>query len=314
MRRLRSLLAIGIIGILAMLLVIQLWNSRSSEVMQPSSGALRIASHNVHYILLNKAEGRWSVGDWMKRRHALDAAFKELDADIVAFQEMESFQGGNDGSVNLARDYLLARNPSYRVAASDDWRSFPSTQPIFYRSDRLTPIEQGWFFFSETPDRIYSRTYNGSYPAYASWAQFRDRRWSKPFRIVNLHFDFQSSENRLRSADLVASRIRPWIEAGETVFVAGDLNALIGSRTAGILREAGLGIVNVPGATYHFGRGLNLFGAIDHILYTCDIAQLGRPMVLRNRFEDVYPSDHYPVITDFRLPSRDGNGDCRNQM
>ncbi|RNF36028.1 hypothetical protein [Paracoccus methylarcula] len=79
MRRLRSSWAIGLFGPLAMLLAAQIRNSRGSRITPPTSGALRIASHNVHCILLDKAEGRWSVGNWMKRRHALDAAFKALD-------------------------------------------------------------------------------------------------------------------------------------------------------------------------------------------------------------------------------------------
>ena len=72
-----------------------------------ADGAHRIATHNVHYIWLNRAEGAWSRGDWDARAPAMDAAFKALDADILAFQEMESFAGGNSDRVNLTRAYLL---------------------------------------------------------------------------------------------------------------------------------------------------------------------------------------------------------------
>jgi endonuclease/exonuclease/phosphatase family metal-dependent hydrolase len=277
----------------------QVWFSRAEGWRAPDAGSLRIATHNVHYIVLSRETGRWSVGDWRRRRGALDAAFKLLDADLVAFQEMESWSRGSDGSVNLARDWLLERNPSYALAASGDWREFPSTQPIFYRPDRLELRDEGWFFFSETPDVIYSRTFNGSFPAFASWAEFASG--TGVFRVVNVHFDFSSWENRRRSAELVRDRVDLWIAGGMEVLLLGDVNALHGAQTLMILEEAGLKFPRVPGATMHFDRGLHLFGAIDHVGLSGGMRLAGGPYVLQRRFDGVWPSDHHPVVADIRL-------------
>ena len=263
-------------------------------------GTLRVATHNVHYIVLGQAEGAWSVGDWERRKGALDAMFKALEADIVAFQEMESFSRGSDGSVNLARDWLLAQNPGYGAAANGDWRVFPSTQPILYRTDRLRMTEQGWFFFSDTPDVIYSRTFNGSYPAFASWAEFATRD-ARRFRVVNVHFEYSSRSNRLKSADLVTARIRPWIEDGMPVLLVGDTNARHGAETMLRLETAGLSFPRVPGATYHLNRGMHLFGAIDHVGYSGAVRMVGGPYVLQQKFGGEWPSDHHPVIADIVL-------------
>lgn len=280
----------------------QLWRNSGTDPLGPvPAGALRLAIHNVHYILLEKPSGAWSLGDWERRKGALDAAFKALDADVVAFQEMESFAGGDESGVNLALDWLLARNPGYAAAAVGDPAVFPSTQPILYRRSRLEVGEQGWFFFSDTPEVIYSRTFDGSYPAFASWARFRERDGAAAFRIVNVHTDFGSRGNRRRSIELVASRIAPLIRSGERVFVVGDLNARLGSSLVGTLEEAGLSFVPVSGSTYHFNRGINLFGAIDHLAYGPGVVPLGDPVVLRARFEGEWPSDHYPLAGDFRL-------------
>ncbi|WP_330449437.1 hypothetical protein FLP41_04250 [Paracoccus marcusii] len=59
---------------------------------------------------------------------------------------MESFRRGDDGSVNLARDDLLAVMPDFAMAATGTGGT-SSTQPIFYRSARLRLLDQGWFFF-----------------------------------------------------------------------------------------------------------------------------------------------------------------------
>lgn len=258
-----------------------------------------MATYNVHYIVVPRAEGPWSMADWERRKGPLDTAFKALEADVIGFQEMESFAGGAISLDNLALDWLLTNNLNYGAAAAGDPREFPSTQPILYRRDRLQMLGQGWFFFSETPDVLYARTFNGSYPAFASWAEFRDMRSDRVFRVVNVHTDFSSRSNRLQSAELIAERIKPWIEAGETLFVIGDMNARLGARKLAIMEDVGVTFTPVKGATFHFNRGLNLFGAIDHIGYAGPVQPLGAPVVLRQKFDGEWPTDHYPVVVDF---------------
>jgi endonuclease/exonuclease/phosphatase family metal-dependent hydrolase len=279
----------------------QVRNSGDVALPPPAGGSVRVASYNVHYIRLNAASGKWSVADWDRRKESLDTAFKALDADIVAFQEMESFAGGDDDSVNLARTWLLENNLDYRAAAIGDWRAFPSTQPVFYRAERFEVADQGWFFFSETPDVIYSRTFDGSYPAFASWADFRERATGKTFRLVNVHTDYSSRENREKSTALVADRVGTWIAEGQKVVFAGDLNARLGSDLHRTLERAGLSFAPVAGATYHFDRGLNLFAAIDHIGYSDGIALAAGPFVWREKPGGVWPTDHYPVIADLEI-------------
>jgi endonuclease/exonuclease/phosphatase family metal-dependent hydrolase len=274
----------------------------AAEPLPARSGeALRVATYNVHYIILSKATGSWSVGDWERRKEPLDLTFKEVDADVIGFQEMESFSRGSDGSVNLARDWLAEQNPDWGVAASGESTVFPSTQPIFYRRARLEALDQGWFFFSETPDVIYSRTFNGSYPAFASWAHFEERETGKKFRVVNFHFDFSSGSNQRKSAALVRDRVAPWIAAGERVFVIGDINDDWDSVPAQMMAEAGVTFLPVEGSTYHWNRGLNITSAVDHLSHSRGIRAIGAPVVLRKKFGGEWPTDHYPVITDFVL-------------
>lgn len=304
LRRLAKLGA-ALILLTGLLACVQVYRNSGADGALPqkpvTDPALRVATYNVHYIVLGRATGDWSLADWERRKGPLSAAVGHLDADLIAFQEMESFGGGSVSARNLALDWLLEQHPGYRAAAQGDPARFPSTQPIFYRADRLEMADQGWFFFSETPDVIYARTFNGSYPAFASWARFVDRRTGARFRAVNIHTDYGSRSNRLRSVELVAERIAPWIAQGETVLVLGDLNARHGDRTLAILEDAGVTFAPVAGATYHFNRGLNLFGAIDHIGWAGPAQPVGPPVVLRQRFEGAWPTDHYPVVQDLIL-------------
>lgn len=275
-------------------------NSGNAALPPPEPDTLRVATYNVHYIILGRETGPWSIADWERRKGPLDSAFKAIDADIIGFQEMESFSFRTN-TVNLTLDWLRDNNPDYAAAAVGDPASFPSTQPIFYRIDQLDLLDQGWFFFSETPDVIYSRTFNGSFPAFASWAQFRDRDSGAVFRVANIHTDFASRSNRIQSVELVIERITPWVEKGETLFVIGDLNGRLGDHVVNILADAGLRFAPVQGSTYHFNRGLNLFGAIDHIAAIGRARLEGDPIILRHQFDGEWPTDHYPVIADYRL-------------
>ncbi len=161
--------------------------------------------------------------------------------------------------------------------------------------------DQGWFVFSTMPDVIYSRTFNGSFPALGSWAALRDVGSGAAFRVVNIHTDFRSSSNRTQSIELVAERVRRLIEDGETVLVVGDFNVRHGSSTLKVLKDVGLRFLKVDGTTYYFNRGLNLFRAIDHIGLSGATEPVGEPVVLRQKFDGEWPTDHYPVVLDVTI-------------
>ena len=301
MRRKIFAILVSVLAVIIFVAGFQQFRNSQGPVLGPrTENALRIASYNVHYILMNQSGGRWSMDAWETRKEPLDATFKALDADIVAFQEMESFAGGNGDDVNLARSWLLHNNSDYAAAAIGDWRKFPSTQPIFYRTDRFAKIDQGWFFFSETPDVIYSRTYDGSYPAFASWVDFRDNQNGMEFRVLNIHLDYSSRENRNKSVALISQQIEAWQAEGVKVLLLGDLNARLGSSLHTSLEELDLTFAPIVGSTYHLDRGVNLFGAIDHIAYSQEFTAIGEPVVFREKLGQLWPTDHYPVVVDFR--------------
>ncbi|MBU2956809.1 hypothetical protein Q4511_14800 [Paracoccus sp. 1_MG-2023] len=156
--------------LIAVILLIALascgWHSRGGDVTAPPDDGIRIASLNTHYIMLDRQDGPWTVEGWDRRKGAMAEVLRNVDADILAFQEMESFRRG-DGSTNLTYDFLRGQFPGYSAGATGDWQDFPTTQPVFFRSDRFEEVDQGWFFFSETPDTIYSCSFDGSFPAFA---------------------------------------------------------------------------------------------------------------------------------------------------
>ena len=263
---------------------------------QTGAQTVRVATFNIHYLQLSED----GLSKWENRRKAVTDMIADISPDIMAFQEMESFGGGHSRNENIQLDWVLSQHPDFKAAAySDNANNYPITQPIIYRSASYDFVEQGFFFFSETPDRIYSPTFNGSYPAFCSWATLREKTSGQSFTVFNMHTDFSSGKNRIKSVDLIAERIKPHIEAGKPVLLVGDLNASNRSKIAKTLKSIPLEFVPSSGSTFHFNKGVNLTPAIDHILHTPQFTPNDKVTVWRKKYDGNWPSDHYPVIADF---------------
>jgi len=259
----------------------------------------RIASYNIHYLAPNQKKL-----DWNRRKNAARQAFGDLGADIVAFQEMETFSGGSFNRENQQLDWMLEHFPEYSAGAYGDAAIYPNTQPVLFRTDRFRQIDQGFFFFSDTPEVIYSRTFNGSWPAFCSWTQLEELHSGRTLTVFNVHFEYKSMSNRSKSARLVADRIRPVVATGEHVILVGDTNAFSVAPTMRTLKAIPLTLASPEGSTFHLNRGLELLPAIDHVLYSNGLSLVGRTKRLRKRYAGVWPSDHFPVVADFTMSSK----------
>lgn len=278
-------------------------SSRGLTQENPTPRIFSVASFNVHYMSQRHPDRL----PWEERRQAVSAAINELQADIIGFQEVENWVGRGEFGENIQLQWILSQSAEYSAAAVGDPQVYPWTQPILYRPEKFTPITQGFFYFSETPDLIYSRPWDQSFPSYASWVQFINHQNNQSFRVVNVHFDHSSKANRHGAAELVSERISPWIETGEPVIVLGDFNAASWFKTIKILREAGLNLAEPKGSTFHFNRGLNLFPAIDHVLFS-GFEQREETLRLNKKYGGVWPSDHYPIRVKLNMPPEEHSG------
>lgn len=265
------------------------------KALVQSSCELHIASFNIHYIVPNDKND-----DWGERKLAVTRVLKDIDADIVAFQEMETFDGGHYSNRNLQLAWIQSSTSGYKNAATGDPEIFPSTQPIIYKAVKFTVVDQGFFFFSETPDKIYSRQWNGGYPYFCSWVRFRSRCCAKDFFIFNIHNDYKSRRNRLKTSELVADRIEKIAQGNLPIIVLGDFNAPKGFKEIRLLEAVGLRVVPSNGATNRI-LGMHILPAIDHILISKEFRPQSEIKVWRNRYDGVYPADHYPISAKLRF-------------
>lgn len=251
---------------------------------------------NVHYLSTRAPEMAWEP-----REEAVQTVLREIDADIIALQEVESFGGGAFSRENVQLVSVLEALPDHAAAAVGDPKLYPSTQPILYRESLLEPLSQGFFFFSPTPDAIYSRPWHKRFPAFASFVRFRHRDAGLTFYVFNLHADASSPRNRIKTARLVRERMEARAHPGDPVILLGDFNAPSWFPALGIYLRAGFTRAPVRGSTFHFNRGLHLVPGIDHILVD-DGFQVSPAIIVRSQPGGTWPSDHYPVIASVSRP------------
>lgn len=257
--------------------------------------SLRVASLNVHYL------AEWTdepLMSWDGRDQAVVDVLAAIDADLVAFQEMETFTGSSYNRENRQQATLERAFPGFAFAATGEPPGFPNTQPVMYRRERLEAGEQGFFFYGPEPDVPFSDPWLGRYSAYATWVRLRDREDGSRYLVVNLHIDRTRYRNQLLSADLTVERASSLREPGERLIVLGDFNAPAATGPVRRIRN-GLGLNRAAGngPTFHFYRGINVIPAIDHILYDPRLESRGS-WTVRLRPDDRWPSDHYPVVAD----------------
>lgn len=255
----------------------------------PGGAALELMTYNLRYAA---ATGK---NNWPTRRPLVRDVFLKERPDVCGTQE-----GVYAQLKDLANDL-----PDYRwIGLGRDGGSRGEFMAVFYRADRLEPIEYDHFWLSDTPDVMGSSTWGNSNRRMVTWVTFEDRRTQKRFQFWNTHFDHQIEQARQKAARLIQERMARMPET-LPIALAGDFNAYSGkSRSYEILtKEAGLT------DTWHAARqrsnedanSFNDFAPlrresirIDWILIRGQ-ARVHHASVVTTQSESQWPSDHCPV-------------------
>lgn len=247
-----------------------------------SSGApdeLKVMTFNIRYGTAPDGPDHWN-----KRRQMLFDLLKREDADFVGTQEALKFQ----------LDEITAACPGYAVlgVGRDDGKHQGEMSAILYKYARFTPQAAGTFWLSDTPARPGSMTWGNHYPRLVTWGRFRGQ--GREFYFYNTHFDHESQPARLKGAKLLMSRLR------HPAILTGDLNA---PPTNAAIREVSSRMLDTftgSGGSFHGFTGKCTGDRIDYVF-----AEPGsRVITSRILYDNVagrYPSDHFPVVSVFRL-------------
>jgi endonuclease/exonuclease/phosphatase family metal-dependent hydrolase len=254
-------------------------------------------SFNIRYGTAADGDNAWE--------HRRDAVIEVIDAfrvDVLGVQEALHFQ-----LVELAA--ALPRYQRIGVGRADGAEAGEYAAILVDRT-RLEVLEQGTFWFSDTPEAPGSASWGNDIPRICTWARLRDREANRTFYVYNVHWDHQSQPSRERSAALLAETIGARAAADDPVLVTGDFNAGEANPAFRYLLEApGLGLFDTfrevhPDAsevgTFNGFEGTTTGEKIDAVLASVHWQVVGAG-IIRSARQGRYPSDHFPVMATLVL-------------
>lgn len=229
--------------------------------------------------------------------------------ELIAAQKPDVI-GTQEGLYGQLKD-LAAGLPEYEwLGLGRDGGSHGEFMAIFYRRDRLEPLEYDHFWLSDTPDVIASSTWGNTNRRMVTWVRFLDRATGKPFYFWNTHLDHALQPAREKGAALIRSRIEA-LKTDLPVFLVGDFNAVSGANKAyDILTGDGFLKDTWPLAAERRNEKVTSFNdfkparqtgeRIDWILLRGSAAVRATEVVTFEKGGQ-YPSDHFPVIAWLEL-------------
>ncbi len=243
---------------------------------------------------------------WAKRCQVICDQINFEHPDIFGTQELISDQ---------LHDLLRSLdNYGYVGVARDDGKEAGEYAAILYDKNRLTLLDSGNFWLSETPDRP-SMGWDAAYVRICTWGKYKDKDSRKIFFFFNLHMDHIGVVARREAAKLVVGRIKK-MTGKYPMILTGDFNVdqtneiyqifttsgiLKDSYTVARLRFAENGTFN------NFDPYMKTDSRIDHVFVSPSF-RVERYGILTNgywtkneeseinKFTHRLPSDHYPVM------------------
>lgn len=237
------------------------------------------------------------VDYWETRKPLAVRMLREQQPDVIGLQELMKAQA----------DYLARELPQYAwFGRGREADGGGEHMGVFYRKDRLKVIESGDFWLSDTPDVAGSITWGHPHPRMVTWALFEQRSDGRRFYLFNTHLPYRDEDEatRLKGAQAIARHLAT-LPDDVPVVLTGDFNTTPDSDAhavlAGILQDAWTTAPRVEGidATFHGFTG-KADRRIDWIFVRG--AQLESITSVTTRWNNRYPSDHFPLVATLRLP------------
>ncbi|MDT0295348.1 endonuclease/exonuclease/phosphatase family protein [Mesonia ostreae] len=256
---------------------------------------LQVMSYNIRFAEEEKGEISWS-----NRKDLLLTQLKEVPVDIYLLQEPL------DKQIEDIKEALTNYNfVGHRRIENVKWGGYNA---IFYKKDKFKLLESNTFWLSETPE-VESKGWDAFQVTIATYALLKDIDTGKKFFILNTHLDRVGETAKIESLKLIKKKIDEINNKKLSVIIGGDFNSK--ETTAPIAyfdkyfkdskkvsHQEALG----PKGTFNYfnSRASHRY-RIDYIYVSQEI-EVKSYEVLDYKYEDRYPSDHYPVYVEMTIP------------
>ena len=266
-----------------------------AQASKAKSEPLCVMTYNLRFANNNPGE------EWSKRRPLVRKVIEDVSPDVMGTQE---------GIWRQVRDLAADLKDYEWVGLGRDGGSHGEFMAVFYRRDRLEPIEFDHFWLSDTPSLMGSKTWGPTLARMVTWLRFRDLKTKQEFYFFNTHFDHQVQPAREKSAALLRQRIST-LDTNLPILLVGDFNAAADkNRAYHILTEDGFFADTWHTARERKNEGIGTFNGfeairpngprIDWILARGKVAADKAEIVTYSQKRQ-FPSDHFPVVTRLTL-------------
>lgn len=259
---------------------------------------LRVASYNIRYDAAADAE----KGDaWTDRKEAVAEVILSNGFDIVGTQEGDQRQ--LDDLQQLMPDYAYICHP-YGGPNGDIHNC-----ATFYKRDKYEVLDQGTFWYSETPD-VKSIGWDASDLRICNWGKFVDKATGKEFFLFNSHFYWRKKTAKLNSGKVLVDKVRQ-IAGDAPVMCTGDFNSRENTPQVKdiltLLKDAYRVTETAPAGPADTDLGGGNFegpakARIDYLFVSEGIQVHDYTVLDGKRPNGHYPSDHLPVVCNVTIP------------
>ena len=236
---------------------------------------------------------------WPNRKEMVGQWVKSESPDVIGLQEALRHQIDDIKKVATAySEYGVGR---------DDGKSRGEHCTILYLKKRfsLDKSDCGTFWFSDTPEKVASKSWGNEIPRICTWARFIEKKTDKGFYVYNVHYDHRSQPSRLGASELIIQRISKRKRFNDPIILMGDFNASENNPAIKIFKDEPLNLVDTfrvvkPDEkmvkTFHGFRGGSFSGGkIDHVFMLPKMGKVSSAEIVRFNKDKRYLSDHYPV-------------------
>lgn len=262
----------------------------------------KIISFNVRYSSAPEIDGdnRWEL-----RR----------DASLKMVAEQKPLAMGLQEACPDQIDFLDLNLTGYKHigVGRDDGKRAGEMMAIYYDTTRLTLLDSGTFWLSETPEKV-SLGWDAACNRTCTWGHFKMNDSDFEFLYFNTHLDHLGSLARKNSIKLIVAKMTELNPDNVPVFLSGDFNSTTDDPIFDPLK-ASLKDAREVSAISHKIITYNGFGTvtdnpntrkewvIDHIFFSGVNPMAFR--VLNGNYGVPFISDHYPISFTFRAQTEE---------
>lgn len=257
--------------------------------------ALDVMTYNIR---CGSCESPDNTNYWKKRKYLVAHLIKNHNPDIIGLQEAEIPQV--EDLVEMLDDY------SWIGVGREDGKEKGETTAILFRHSRFGLQGQQTLWLSQTPGQV-SRGWDASFRRTLTIAKLTDTMNKKNLFVFNTHFDNEGELARQESAKLLLAELAK-LEAQDNFVVTGDFNFKAEAKGYEIITQTlvdaeKISATNATGGnkTFNdFGTNKDTDNKIDFVFVKKDTKVLSHK-VDTTVYNNLYPSDHFPVITKLDL-------------